>query len=74
MKKYWDSYYRSTNGHLAKTNREVGKLLYGLIFIGLFAVGFKIWGLYVGLIMGVVGDIAYALVWFLLKSLKFWDH
>jgi len=67
-------YYRSSNGHLSKTNRQLGKLLYGVIFIVLFSVGFKFWGINIGLVMGILGDITYALVWFFLRSVKFWDH
>jgi len=74
MTKRWNPYYRSSNGLLAKTNREVGRLLYGDIFLIFFYVGYKLWGPSIGLVTGIIGDVVYALVWFILRKLLNWDH
>jgi hypothetical protein len=62
MARHWNPHYRSTNGLLAKANKEIGKLFYGIIFLLFFFIGFKIWGASIGLIMGVISDVVYAIV------------
>ncbi len=73
---YKNKKYISANGFSPKFNREVGSLLYRLIFLIIFLICFKIWGLNVtdDIFIFIMSLVTYKLVGFFLHKIGFWPR
>lgn len=69
-------YRRSRNGFSRQFNKDVGRFVYGVVYLLLFFISYKIWGanIFSEWWLFAANLIAYTLVGILLRAVGFWVY